>query len=118
MELEEFTEWFKTTFIRRFDRILKKTVNNKYEYAKAKEKIKEKAEKIAEVKGFINYLDNPLEGDNGLSILDQFIIEFEDEYTKFFDEHLNILEMSEIFGRDRLMTLFMYFINTGKILEK
>jgi hypothetical protein len=117
-EFEDFTQSFKTEFIQKFDKILMKIVKNKYEFTKAKDKIKEKANKIAEFKMFIDYLDNPIEGANGMAILDEFIMKFEEEYSKYFEEYLNIQEISDVFGRDQLMTLFMYYIHTGKILYK
>lgn len=111
----EFTENFKKDFLKNFNSILKRIVG--YRYKEAKDEITDKAKQIEiENKMMISGLENPLEGPNSLTILDQFIIEFEDEYSKYFDERVDIMELSELFTRDKIMTSFMLFIYSGKII--
>ena len=64
----------------------------------------------------IKGLDNPLSGPNGLSILDEFLYQFEDAYSEYFEERIDIQELGEYFTKEKLMTMFMYYIYTGKIL--
>jgi len=111
----EFTENFKKDFLQQFNSILKRIVG--YNYKDAKDDIADKAKRVEiENKMMISGLENPLEGPNSLTILDQFLIEFEDEYSKYFDERLDIMELSELFTRDKIMTSFMLFIYSGKII--
>ena len=111
----EFSDKFKTDFLQKFDKILKRISGTNFK--KAKDKVTDKAKKIAlENSLLIKGLDNPLNGPNGLSILDEFLYQFEEEYSKYFEERIDIQELSEYFTKDKLMTMFMYYIYTGKIL--
>lgn len=113
----KFTKNFKTDFLKQFDKILKRITGAKFKSAKGE--ILNKAKRIAiENKMLIKGLDNPLAGPNGMSILDEFIIQFEDEYSNFFDERFDIQELSEHFTKEKTMTMFMYYIYSGKILDK
>lgn len=112
----EFTDKFKRDFIKMFDAILKRITGAKFKDAKGK--IGEKAKRIAiENDMLIQSLDNPMEGPNGLSILDEFLYNFEEAYTEYFDERLDIQELTEYFSRDKVMTMLMYFIYKGKIMN-
>ncbi|MFA5585864.1 MAG: hypothetical protein WDA02_04895 [Saccharofermentanales bacterium] len=114
-EFNDFTDNFKSDFLKNFNSILKRIVG--YKYKEAKDEIVDKVKQVEiENKMMISGLENPLEGPNSLTILDQFIIEFEDEYSKYFDERLDIMELSELFTRDKIMTSFMLFIYSGKII--
>ena len=111
----EFSNNFKTNFLKRFDKILKRITGSNYK--KAKDKVTNKAKKIAmENSLLIKGLDNPLNGPNGLSILDEFLYQFEEKYSNYFDERLDIEEISNYFTKEKTMTMFMYYIYTGKIL--
>jgi hypothetical protein len=110
-----FSDKFKTDFLKKFDKILKRISGTNFK--KAKEKVTDKAKKIAfENDILIKSLDNPLSGPNGLSILDEFLYQFEDEYSKYFEERIDIQELAKYFTIDKVMTMFMYYIYTGKIL--
>ena len=110
-----FTDKFKTDFLKKFDKILKRISGTNFK--KAKEKVSDKAKKIAmENQILIKSLDNPLSGPNGLSILDEFLYQFEDEYSNYFEERIDIQELAKYFTVEKLMTMFMYYIYTGKIL--
>jgi len=114
-EFTKFNENFKNDFLEQFNAILRRIVG--YNYKDAKDEIAEKAKRVElENKMMISGLENPLEGPNSLTILDQFIIEFEDEYSKYFDERLDLMELSELFTREKIMTSFMLFIYSGKII--
>ena len=111
----EFSDKFKTDFLQKFDKILKRISGTNFK--KAKDKVTDKAKKIAlENSLLIKGLDNPLNGPNGLSILDEFLYQFEEEYSKYFEERIDIQELSEYFTKDKLMTMFMFYIMNGKIL--
>jgi len=66
----------------------------------------------------ISGLDDSLAGPNSMTILDNFISEFEEAYSDFFGEYLDIQELSQHFTREKIMTSFMFFIYTGRLLEK
>lgn len=114
---ESFTMNFKKDFLEKFDSILKRIVGSKYH--DAKKEIRDKAKQIElENQMMISGLDDPLEGHNSLTILDEFLYQFEDEYSNFFDERIDLQELCKYFSREKIMTSFMYFIYTGKILTK
>lgn len=109
----QFINAFKNDFMKNFDSILKKITKSKFN--SAKESIKEKAKQIAYQNNMIiKNLENPLAGGNGLNILDEWIYKFEDYYAEFFGERLTVDEMVEYFTRDKVMTMFMYYVYTGK----
>lgn len=113
----EFSERFKTDFLQQFDKVLKKITGPKYE--KAKKQVIDKAKRIeVENKLLIKSLDNPLNGPNGLSILDEFLYKFEDIYSEYFGERIDIQELAKYFTYEKVMTMFMYYIYTGKLLVK
>lgn len=112
----EFSNNFKTDFLKRFDKILKRITGTHYK--KAKDKVTDKAKKIAmENSLLIKGLDNPLKGPNGLSILDEFLYQFEEVYSEYFGERIDIQEISNYFTKEKTMTMFMYYIYTGKTLK-
>jgi hypothetical protein len=114
---QEFTENFKKDFLNNFESILKRIVGTKY--MDAKEEIDDKARQIEiENQMMITGLSDPLSGPNSLSILDEFIMQFEDEYSDYFGERLDIEELSNYFSREKIMTAFMLFIYSGKLLNK
>ena len=113
----EFTENFKKDFLKNFDSILKRIVGSRYK--DAKKEIQDKARQMEmENKMMLSGLDDPLEGPNSLTLLDQFLTEFEEAYSDFFGERLDIQELSKHFTREKIMTSFMYFIYTGKLLDR
>ena len=115
-QFKEFSDKFKKDFIKNFTSILKRIVGKNYQDAKGE--IEEKAKRIEiENKMVISGLENPIDGPNGLTILDQFLIEFENAYSEYFGEYLNIKELSDYFTRDKIMTAFMLFIYNGLIMK-
>lgn len=116
IEFSEFHDIFVKEFLQRFDGILKRITGKGFENAKGE--IKEKAKQIAiENKMLIQGLDNPLQGPNGLSILDEFLLKFEESYSEYFGEPITIQELVGLFSRDKVMTMLMYFIYRGKIIN-
>ena len=116
-EFTEFTEQFKKDFLKNFESILRRLVGAKYK--SAKKDIQEKARRVEiENQMMLSGLSDPLSGPNSLTILDEFLLGFEEEYSNYFGERLDIQELSEYFTRDKIMTSFMYYIYTGKILDK
>lgn len=111
-----FTDIFKKEFLKKFDAILKRITGAKFKDAKGK--IGEKAKQIAiENHMFIQSLENPMEGPNGLSILDEFLYKFEDAYSEYFTERLDIQELCEYFSREKVMTMLMYYILHEKMMK-
>ena len=107
----EFNEKFKNDFIKNFDKILKRITNKNFK--SAKDKINTKAKQVAYQNNIIiKNLENPLAGGNGLNILDEWLYKFEDDYADYFGERLDVQEMSEYFTREKVLTMFMYYIYT------
>jgi len=116
IQFSQFNDEFVKEFLQRFDAILKRITGQGFKNAKGE--IEKKAKQIAvENKMLIKSLDNPLQGPNGLSILDEFLLQFEEEYSEYFGEPITIQELVELFSRDKVMTLLMYFIYRGKIIN-
>jgi len=112
----EFTLNFKKDFLHNFNNILKRIVGNNYK--DAKDEINAKAKKIEiENNMMISGLDNTIEGNNSMTILDEFIVQFEDAYSEYFDAYLNIQELSKYFTREKMLTAFMLFIYSGKLMK-
>ena len=115
-EFEKFNEIFKKEFINKFDYILKKITGANFK--DVKNKITDKAKQIAiENDMLIKSLDNPLEGINGLSIMDEFILQFEDAYSEKLDDQVTIHDLVDIFTREKVMTMLMYYIKSGKTMN-
>ncbi len=113
---DKFTSEFKKDFLSKFDSILKRIVGSKYN--DAKQEIRDKARQIEmENKMMLSGLDDPLSGPNSLTILDEFLMQFEDAYSEFFGERLDIQELSNYFTYEKILTSFMYFIYTGRLLN-
>jgi len=112
----EFTENFKTDFLKKFDSILKRITGTHYK--KAKKEIEAKAKKIAlENQLLIQGLDNPLRGPNGLTILDEFLHQFEEAYSEYFEERIDLEEMGKYFTNEKVMTMFMYYIYRNRLMN-
>ena len=54
---------------------------------------------------------------NSLTIFDEYLINFEVLYSEEYDTHLTIQDLLEEFGWYKIMTSFMYFLYTGKIMK-
>jgi len=54
---------------------------------------------------------------DSLTIFNEYLIRFEDEYSNKYKEYLNIPIMIEKWGRDKIMTSFMIYLYTNKLME-
>jgi hypothetical protein len=54
---------------------------------------------------------------DSLTIFNEYLIRFEDEYSDKYKEYLNVPIMIEKFSRDKVMTAFMIYLYTGKLME-
>ena len=52
---------------------------------------------------------------NSLTIIDEYLLRFEDAYSDEFNHHLTIKDLINDFGRMYIETAFMYFLYTGKL---
>jgi len=52
---------------------------------------------------------------NSLTVLDEYLLDFENEYSILFNMHLTIKDLIETFGRMPIETAFMYFLYTGRV---
>lgn len=55
--------------------------------------------------------------EHSLTIFDEYLIKFEEEYSNKYKEYLNIPMMIEKWGRDKIMTAFMIYLYTEKLIE-
>lgn len=55
--------------------------------------------------------------DNSLTIFNEYLISFEDEISKKYNEYLNVPELCKMYSREKIMTAFMYYLYSGKIME-
>lgn len=115
-DFEEFTTKFKHDFITKFDSIYQRFINNEMKNA-SKKAIEAIEQKKSDFKGMINSLKDTNPTGTGLTILDEKIMTFEDEYSEYFGEHTDILELSKLFTYDKMLRSFMLFVYTGNILK-
>jgi len=54
---------------------------------------------------------------NSLNNLDEYLIKFEDEYSTKYKEYLNLPMMIDRWSREKIMTAFMIFIQSGKLIK-
>jgi len=54
---------------------------------------------------------------DSLTIFNEYLIKFEDEYSDKYKEYLNIPIMIEKFSRDKVMTAFMIYLYCNKLIE-
>lgn len=141
-QFNEFTTKFKQYIIDNFNNIVNRLYKNKSETIKnqiAKNIEKTSNLNINQIKQILNvnkdlqkqaihytklqnikdpFNINGVGTGDSLSILDKKILEFEESYTSYFNEYLNIMELSEYFGKDKIITNFLYFLYSGKIYEE
>jgi hypothetical protein len=116
-EFINFNNHFKEYFLNNFDKLLKSIIDKNFKDAKG-ENLK-KGERIAKENDmFIKGLKNSLESPNSLSILDELIIKFEEAYSEHFNERIDIKEMCDLFGFNKIMTSFMLYLYSGKLIIK
>jgi len=54
---------------------------------------------------------------NSLTIFNEHLINFEDEYSDKYKEYLNITILIERYGIDKIKTSFMYYLYSKKLME-
>lgn len=62
------------------------------------------------------HLYNEIIRADSLTIFNEYLIRFEDDYSEKYKEYLNIPIMIEKFGRDKIMTAFMIYLYTKKLI--
>jgi hypothetical protein len=62
-------------------------------------------------------LYNDIINQNSLTIFNEYLLKFEDEYSDKYKEYLNIPIMIEKFTREKVMTSFMYYLYSEKLME-
>lgn len=143
IEFDEITNNFKISFAENFTRIVKKLYGNKYnvvtnmiinhlknikndisddeirnalflnvERVKEADILKNKSLEKDPYKLKNNYIK-----DNSLTFFNEYIIEFEDKYSDKYKEYLNIPIMIKKFTREKVMTSFMYYLYSGKLMR-
>jgi len=55
--------------------------------------------------------------DNSLTIFNEFLITFEDKMTERYGEYLNVSELCKKYGREKIMTAFMYYLWSGSLMN-
>ena len=63
------------------------------------------------------HLYNEIIRADSLTIFNEYLIRFEDEYSDKYKEYLNVPIMIEKWSRDKIMTAFMIYLYTGKLIE-
>lgn len=142
-EFLDFTNKFKKEFADNFTRIVRKLFQRKYKLiqdvimhnllylnknvspkkakellglnidkAKEGEYYKRKSEENDPYQLQLEYIK-----DNSLTIFNEFLIKFEEIISQEFKEFLNLPELCKRFGREKIMTAFMYYIFAGKIIK-
>ena len=143
LKFDDITKQFKIDFAENFTRIVKRLYGKKANIitdiiinhlASTKKNISE--DKIREILFLnidkakeVNILKNKQKSkdpyklysdiikSNSLTIFDEYLIRFEDEYSDKYKEYLNIPIMIERFTRDKILTAFMIYLYTNKLIE-
>ncbi len=63
------------------------------------------------------HLYNEIIRANSLTIFNEYLIKFENDYSDKYKEYLNIPIMIEKWGRDKIMTVFMIYLYLEKIID-
>jgi frataxin-like iron-binding protein CyaY len=82
------------------------------ESAKKLKRFKEKSKNID-----FYELDNPDKQYNSLSIFDEYLLNFENEYSEKYDKYLNIYMLVEKYSRMKILTAFIYYLYTGLLMD-
>jgi len=142
-EFETETSQFKDEFAREFTRIVRKLygkkaedaqntiihnlqqVNNDLSPADIKKILYINVQKAKEVDQLQRKKDSPdpfnlysdIIGDNSLTIFDEYLISFESAYSDKYNEYLTIPSMIKKYGREKIMTVFMIYLTSEKLIE-
>ena len=142
-EFDETTKNFKMYIMENFNKIIKRLYGKRYEgvmkqiaqnikkfsvdsepeeilkFLKDNEKLAQKAKEYEKAKGAddlkrIKRLEKQY---NSLPVLDEYLINFEEEYSNKYNTRLTIKDLIEEFGRMKIETAFMYYLYTDRIKE-
>jgi len=142
-KLEKTTESFKYYILKHFNNIVKRMYGGKYykvmtrisenlsditNTTSASELLdiltdnKELAKIAAEYEDAMNdddllKLKNLEKKYNSLTIIDEYLLMFENEYSEKYSYFVNIKSLIETFGRMQIETAFMFYLYTGRIKE-
>lgn len=73
---------------------------------------KQKAEDIPKYK-----LDNEEIQNNSLTLFNEYLLEFENEYSEKYGEYFTIKSLIEKYSQDKIITAFIYYLYTGKLMD-
>lgn len=91
---------------------IKKILYKNSENAKKTKNFKDKSQNID------NYdLNNPDTQYNSLSIFDEYLIQFEEDYSKKYHKYYNIQTLVEEYSRSKIFTAFIYYLYTGFLMD-
>lgn len=63
------------------------------------------------------HLDSDMQQMNSLTIFDEYLIEFEEAYSKKFHKYYNIKSLVDDFSRPKIYTAFIYYLYTGFLMD-
>jgi hypothetical protein len=79
----------------------------------AKSKIhKQKSEDIPKYK-----LDNEEIQNNSLTIFNEYLLQFENDYSEKYGDFFTIKSLIEKYSQDKILTAFIYYLYTGKLMD-
>lgn len=89
------------------------------EFLKDNKKMAEKAREYEDAKSEEDLLKikNLEKKYNSLPVIDEYLINFEEGYSKKYNNRLNIEELIETFGRMKIETSFMFYLFSGKLKD-
>lgn len=62
-------------------------------------------------------LDNTEQQFNSLTIFDEYLLQFEDEYSQKYHKYYNIKSLVEEFSMQKIFTAFIYYLYTGNLMD-
>ena len=129
--LENFNKIIQRIYGKKYEFVMKKIANNISNFdpnasaediltfLKDNKKMAEKAREYENSKSDEDLLrmNNLKQKYNSLTVIEEYLITFEEEYSEKYGSRLTIKDLIDTFGRMKIETAFMYYLFTGNIKE-
>ncbi|NPV13280.1 MAG: hypothetical protein HPY57_16085 [Ignavibacteria bacterium] len=129
--MKNFNRILQRIYGRRFEQVMKKisenianikpgaTADEIYNFLKDNKKLAEKAKEYEQAKSEEDMLriKNLEQKYNSLPVIDEYLINFEVEYSEKYGTRLNIHDLIKTFGKMMVETAFMFYLYTGRLME-
>jgi hypothetical protein len=91
---------------------IKQVLYQNVDLATKTKKHQQKAEDIPKYK-----LDNEEVQFNSLTIFNEFLLQFEEEYSEKYNEYYTVKNLVEKYSKDKIISAFIYYLYTGSLMD-